>query len=44
VHGTLDGWLYLKSLVDVAAQVRTMTEAELDALATLGPATASCLS
>jgi hypothetical protein len=36
VHGTLDGWLYLKSLVDVIAQVRTMSEAELDALATLG--------
>jgi hypothetical protein len=35
VHGTLDGWLYLKSLVDVGAQVRTMIEAELDALATL---------
>ena len=35
VHGTLDGWLYLKSLVDVAAQVREMTSAELDALATL---------
>jgi len=35
VHGTLDGWLYLKSLVDVAAQVRSLTEAELDALAAL---------
>jgi hypothetical protein len=35
VHGTLDGWLYLKSLVDVAAQVRDMSEAELDSLATL---------
>ena len=35
VHGTLDGWLYLKSLVDVAAQVRGMTEAELDTLAAL---------
>jgi hypothetical protein len=35
VHGTLDGWIYLKSLADVAAQVRTMTEAELDSLATL---------
>lgn len=35
VHGTLDGWLYLKSLVDVAAQVREMTEPELDSLATL---------
>jgi hypothetical protein len=34
VHGTLDGWLYLKSLVDVAAHVRDMSEAELDALAT----------
>jgi hypothetical protein len=33
VHGTLDGWLYLKSLADVAAQVRTMHESELDALA-----------
>jgi Uncharacterised nucleotidyltransferase len=35
VHGTLDGWLYLKSLVDVAAQVRDMTEPELDSLARL---------
>jgi hypothetical protein len=35
VHGTLDGWLYLKSLADVAAQVRTMREPELDALASL---------
>jgi hypothetical protein len=35
VHGTLDGWLYLKSLVDVGAQVRNMSEADLDALATL---------
>lgn len=35
VHGTLDGWLYFKSLVDVAAQVRNMNEADLDALAGL---------
>jgi hypothetical protein len=35
VHGTLDGWLYLKSLVDIGAQVRTMTEPELDSLAIL---------
>jgi hypothetical protein len=35
VHGTLDGWLYLKSLVDVGAQVRGMSEDELDALAEL---------
>ena len=35
VHGTLDGWLYLKALVDVAAQVREMTEADLDSLARL---------
>jgi len=35
VHGTLDGWLYLKSLVDVGAQVRTLSEADLDALASL---------
>jgi hypothetical protein len=35
VHGALDGWLFFKSLVDVAAQVRTMTGPELDALATL---------
>jgi hypothetical protein len=35
VHGTLDGWLYLKALVDVAALVREMTEAELDSLARL---------
>jgi hypothetical protein len=35
VHGTLDGWLYLKSLVDVAAQVRDMTEAELASLASV---------
>jgi hypothetical protein len=33
VHGMLDGWLYLKTLVDVAAQVRSLTESELDALA-----------
>lgn len=35
VHGTLDGWLYLKSLVDVAAQARCMSLEELDALAEL---------
>jgi hypothetical protein len=35
VHGTLDGWLYLKSLVDVGAQVRGMSDADLDALAAL---------
>ena len=35
VHGAFDGWLFLKSLADVAAQVRTMSEAELDALAPL---------
>jgi Uncharacterised nucleotidyltransferase len=35
VHGTLDGWLYLKSLADVGAQVRTMDPAQLDALAEL---------
>lgn len=35
VHGTLDGWVYLKPLVDVAAQVRCMTEQELDELAQL---------
>ena len=35
VHGAFDGWLFLKSLADVAAQVRTMSEAELDSLATL---------
>ena len=35
VHGTLDGWVYLKSLVDVAAQVRGMSETELDGLAEL---------
>jgi hypothetical protein len=35
VHGTLDGWLYFKALVDVAAQVRDMDEAQLDALADL---------
>lgn len=33
VHGTLDGWVYLKSLADVAASVRTMPASELDALA-----------
>jgi hypothetical protein len=33
VHGMLDGWLYLKTLVDVAAQVRVMSEDELDGLA-----------
>jgi hypothetical protein len=35
VHGTLDGWLYLKSLADVAAQVRSMSPEQLDALAEL---------
>ncbi|HKO19323.1 MAG TPA: nucleotidyltransferase family protein [Acidobacteriaceae bacterium] len=35
VHGTLDGWVYLKPLVDVAAQVRAMTESELDELVDL---------
>ena len=35
VHGTLDGWVYLKALVDVAAQVRVMPEQELDELARL---------
>jgi hypothetical protein len=35
VHGTLDGWLYLKSLADVAALVRPMSPAQLDALAAL---------
>lgn len=35
VHGTFDGWLYFKSLADVAAQVRTMSEPELDSLAAL---------
>jgi hypothetical protein len=35
VHGTLDGWLYLKSLVDVGAQVRNMSAAELDVLVKL---------
>ena len=38
VHGTLDGWLYFKSLVDVAAQVRDMSEPDLNALATLAAA------
>ena len=33
VHGTLDGWLYLKSLADVAAQVSAMSGPELDNLA-----------
>jgi len=35
VHGTLDGWLYLKSLADIGAEVRTMSPAQLDALAAL---------
>jgi hypothetical protein len=35
VHGTLDGWLYFKSLVDVAAQVRILGESDLDELAQL---------
>ena len=35
VHGTLDGWVYLKPLVDIAAQVRGMSEQELDELADL---------
>src|SRR6185312_7265221 len=35
VHGTLDGWLYLKGLADVAALVREMTVGQLDSLAEL---------
>jgi hypothetical protein len=35
VHGTLDGWLFLKSLADVGAQVRAMDPEQLDALAEL---------
>jgi len=35
VHGTFDGWLSLKSLADVAALTRSMTEADLDSIATL---------
>jgi hypothetical protein len=35
VHGTLDGWVYLKSLVDVAAQFRSMDEHELEETAHL---------
>jgi len=35
VHGTFDGWLFLKSLADVAAHVRAMSETELDSLAIL---------
>ena len=38
VHGTFDGWLYLKSLVDVAALVRAMSESDLDSLASLAAA------
>lgn len=33
MHGTLDGWVYLKSLADVAAAVRPMSGDELDRLA-----------
>ena len=33
VHGTLDGWIYLKSLADVGAGVRTMSPAQLEQLA-----------
>jgi hypothetical protein len=35
VHGTLDGWLFLKSLADVGAQVRAMDPTQLDTLAEL---------
>ena len=35
VHGAFDGWLFLKSLADVGAQVRTMSETDLDSLSTL---------
>jgi len=35
VHGALDGWVYLKTLADVAAQVRELPESDLDSLATL---------
>jgi hypothetical protein len=33
VHGTLDGWIYLKSLADIGALVRTMPAPELDRVA-----------
>ena len=35
VHGAFDGWLFLKSLADVGAQVRTMRVAEQESLAIL---------
>ena len=35
IHGTFDGWFCLKSLVDVAALTRSMSEAQLDSLASL---------
>jgi hypothetical protein len=38
IHGSLDGWIYLKSLVDVAAQLRPMAETDLDGLAELARA------
>jgi len=33
VHGSLDGWIFLKSLADIGAQTRAMTSCQLDALA-----------
>jgi hypothetical protein len=38
VHGTLDGWLYFKSLVDIAAQVRDMNENQVDDLSRMAAA------
>lgn len=38
VHGALDGWIYFKTLADVAAQLRQMPERELDSLAILAQA------
>jgi hypothetical protein len=35
VHGALEGWLYFKSLTDVAAEVRRMNSEQLDRLAVL---------
>lgn len=33
VHGTLDGWVYLKSLADIGASVRLLSAIKLDQLA-----------
>jgi Uncharacterised nucleotidyltransferase len=35
IHGTLDGWIYFKTLVDVGAELRQISESQLDTIALL---------